>query len=106
MIAIVKQVMANSDAHQEKMDANMKTTELEPTMEQKTEFLKAVKEILTEMRDERKTFRDKMKAMYIKMMAKLDAHHERATACQETTVACLECKEPTLGDMESEAEYR
>jgi hypothetical protein len=49
-IAIAKQVMAKSDARQEKADANTKTTEIEPTTnDQKTEFLKAVKEILAEM---------------------------------------------------------
>jgi tRNA C32,U32 (ribose-2'-O)-methylase TrmJ len=47
-IAIVKQAMAKSVAHQEKVDANTKTTEMEPTTEQKTEFLKAIKEILAE----------------------------------------------------------
>jgi hypothetical protein len=47
-----------------------------------------------------------MTAMHKKIMMKLDAHHERVIACQETTEACLECKEQTSGDMESEAEYR
>jgi hypothetical protein len=50
VIAIVKQVMAKSDAHQEKMDPNMKITEMEPTAVQKVEFLKAVKEMLAKMR--------------------------------------------------------
>jgi hypothetical protein len=49
--AITKQVMAKSDAHQEMTDANTKTTEMEPTTEQKTEFLKAIKVILAEMRE-------------------------------------------------------
>jgi hypothetical protein len=44
--AIVKQVMGTSDAHQGKTDGHMKTTEREITTKQKTEFLKAVKEIL------------------------------------------------------------
>jgi hypothetical protein len=47
-----------------------------------------------------------MKAMKERMLAKLGAHHERTMACQETTEARLECREPTSVDMESEAEHR
>jgi hypothetical protein len=45
--AIVKEVMAKSDAHQRKTDGHMETREL--TTEERTEFLKAVKEILANM---------------------------------------------------------
>jgi hypothetical protein len=43
--------MAKSDAHQGEMDTKEKTMEMEPTMEQNTEFLRAIKEILAEMRE-------------------------------------------------------
>jgi spore coat protein CotH len=75
-IGIVKQVMGKSNAHQEKSDANTKTTEMQPTMEQKTEFLKAAKEILAEMNASANTnnkemmakIRTEMKAMRHKRM--------------------------------------
>lgn len=46
-----------------------------------------------------------MKDMHKRMMAKLDAHHERTMACQETTEAHLEFKEPTSVGMEYDAEH-
>jgi hypothetical protein len=42
--------------------------------------------------------------MHERIMAKIDAHLERKMACQETTEARLECKEPIPMDRESEAE--
>jgi hypothetical protein len=71
------------------------------------EFLKAM---LTEMNANKKTMHERMMAKldahHERMMAKLDAHHVRTMACLETTEAHLECKEPTLEEMESKAEHR
>jgi hypothetical protein len=39
-------------------------------------------------------------------MAKLECHHERTMACLEMTEAHLECKEPTMEEMDSEAEHQ
>jgi hypothetical protein len=61
-IVIVKQVMVKLDAHQEKTDANTKNTKMEPTTEQKTESLKAVKEILAGMNDNANANHKEMKA--------------------------------------------
>jgi hypothetical protein len=69
-----------------------------------------------EMKEEMK---EVMKAQMASLLSWMDIHHEKMEAaihtlrtwrkemmaCQEMVEACLECKEPTSEDMESEAEH-
>jgi hypothetical protein len=108
--AIVKQVMATSDAHQGKTDGHMETTEMELTTEQKTEFLKAVKEILAKMMTQVDTNHEKMMARmdahHKIIMATLNARHEETVTCQVMTETCQEKKKPNPDDVETGAERR
>jgi hypothetical protein len=60
---------------------------MESTTEQKTEFLKAVEEMLAEMREERKAFPRRNESHARKNDGQVGhAHRERTIACQETTM--------------------
>jgi hypothetical protein len=75
--------------------------------------IKADQEDLKEMREEIKSGQVEMKSTVSAIEEEMDAWianmrdgRKEVIACQETTEARLEYKEPTLVDMESEAEYQ
>jgi hypothetical protein len=55
---------------------------------------------------DQKRMQEKMDAKHEKMMAMLKAYHEKSTAWLGKPEASLDCKEPTLMEMESGAEHR
>jgi hypothetical protein len=113
--AIVKEVMAKSDAHQGKTNGHMETTEL--TTEQRTEFLKAVKEILanmmTQREADRKARREEIEARTKATQAETEAIRTRMRARQDKmieadsnarrkeTMACQEMTEVNPEKMEA-----
>jgi hypothetical protein len=82
-------LLAEMRSSREKMDANQAKADAN------------LKEITASMKNQELLVR--MEANQEKIMAMLNAYHEKM-ACQETMEACLECKEPSPKERESEAE--